>query len=193
MRTAERVIHRSAHRLCFFPKSAWTWKFFAQPVNVLQPGRWPRLRGACHLFSHLLPCALMMLCSILPVPRNTYVPPELPDAPAVVAPSRRDPPAYGHRQGFIPRSLEDFGDGGAFPEIHVAQYPLDMGRKGKTSSTAIVPVQVDSESGKIRYDALISKGSCCATLGWRNRLLMSKQERRRWCILPTRTWCRQRG
>lgn len=35
------------------------------------------------------------------------------------------------RQGFIPRVREDFGDGGAFPEIHVAQYPLDMGRKDK--------------------------------------------------------------
>ena len=41
----------------------------------------------------------------------------------------REPPAYGHRKGWVPRSLEDYGDGGAFPEIHVAQYPLNMGKK----------------------------------------------------------------
>ena len=33
------------------------------------------------------------------------------------------------REGFVPGSVEDFCDGGAFPEIHVAQYPLNMGRK----------------------------------------------------------------
>lgn len=38
-------------------------------------------------------------------------------------------PAYLKRAGFRPSKLEDFGDGGAFPEIHYAQYPLDMGRK----------------------------------------------------------------
>jgi len=43
----------------------------------------------------------------------------------------KQPPPYGQRQGFVPRAPEDFGDGGAFPEIHVAQYPLDMGRKKK--------------------------------------------------------------
>ncbi|XP_030873393.1 SNW domain-containing protein 1 [Leptonychotes weddellii] len=48
--------------------------------------------------------------------------------------SRREPPPYGYRKGWIPRLLEDFGDGGAFPEIHVAQYPLDMGRKKKMSN-----------------------------------------------------------
>lgn len=40
-------------------------------------------------------------------------------------------PAYLHRQGFVPRSQDDFGDGGAFPEVHIAQYPLHMGEPGK--------------------------------------------------------------
>lgn len=53
--------------------------------------------------------------------------------------------------------IEDFGDGGAFPEIHVAQYPQDMGRKNKAQSTAVVPLSTDSE-GKVRYDALITQG-----------------------------------
>ncbi len=56
-------------------------------------------------------------------------------------------PPYGKRKGFIPRIKEDFGDGGAFPEIHVAQYPLDMGRLDK-KSTAIVAVSVGATGGK---------------------------------------------
>lgn len=69
--------------------------------------------------------------------------------------------------------MEDFGDGGAFPEIHAAQFPLDMGRPAKKKtgagggsgaggggisglgnnpgSTAIVSVDVD-ETGKVRPD-----------------------------------------
>uniref|UniRef100_A0A3Q3VJS3 SNW domain-containing protein 1 n=1 Tax=Mola mola TaxID=94237 RepID=A0A3Q3VJS3_MOLML len=69
--------------------------------------------------------------------------------------SSRDPPPYGHRKGWVPRSLEDFGDGGAFPEIHVAQFPLEMGRKRKTSNA--LAVQVDAE-GKIKYDAIARQG-----------------------------------
>ncbi|NWY66454.1 SNW1 protein, partial [Erithacus rubecula] len=69
--------------------------------------------------------------------------------------SRREPPPYGYRKGWIPRVPEDFGDGGAFPEIHVAQYPLDMGRKKKMSNA--LAVQVDAE-GKIKYDAIARQG-----------------------------------
>ncbi|XP_007432555.3 SNW domain-containing protein 1-like [Python bivittatus] len=69
--------------------------------------------------------------------------------------SRREPPPYGYRKGWIPRMLEDFGEGGAFPEIHVAQYPLDMGRKKKMSNA--LAVQVDAE-GKIKYDAIARQG-----------------------------------
>ncbi|KAL9586511.1 MAG: hypothetical protein Q9212_000872 [Teloschistes hypoglaucus] len=50
----------------------------------------------------------------------------------------------------------DYGDGGAFPEIPVAQYPLDMGRKSSTSSNALA-VQVDAE-GKVKYDAIARQG-----------------------------------
>ncbi|KAM4013863.1 SNW domain-containing protein 1 [Anomaloglossus baeobatrachus] len=69
--------------------------------------------------------------------------------------SRREPPPYGHRKGWVPRSLEDFADGGAFPEIHVAQYPLEMGRKKRMSNA--LAVQVDAE-GKIKYDAIARQG-----------------------------------
>ena len=47
---------------------------------------------------------------------------------------KKEPPPYGHRKSWVPRSLDDFGDGGAFPEIHVAQYPLNMGNKKATVS-----------------------------------------------------------
>ncbi|GAB6020678.1 SNW domain-containing protein 1 [Chamberlinius hualienensis] len=65
-------------------------------------------------------------------------------------------PPYGQRKGWIPRTQLDFGDGGAFPEIHVAQYPLDMGRKEQTMSNS-VSVQLDAQ-GKIKYDVLARQG-----------------------------------
>ena len=73
---------------------------------------------------------------------------------------RAGPPPYGNRTGWRPRAAEDFGDGGAFPEILVAQYPLDMGRKGLTSSTSksnALTVQVDAE-GKVKYDEIARRG-----------------------------------
>jgi len=69
---------------------------------------------------------------------------------------RSGPPPYGKRAGWRPRSVEDYGDGGAFPEIPVAQYPLDMGRKSSSSSNALA-VQVDAE-GKVKYDAIARRG-----------------------------------
>lgn len=69
---------------------------------------------------------------------------------------RTGPPPYGSRSGWRPRSPEDFGDGGAFPEVPVAQYPLDMGRKKQTSSNALA-LQVDGE-GKVKYDAIARRG-----------------------------------
>lgn len=62
-------------------------------------------------------------------------------------------PPYGRRSGWIPRTQEAFGDGGAYPEIHVAQYPLEMGKKDD-SSQKTVPITLDS-SGKIKYESII--------------------------------------
>lgn len=69
---------------------------------------------------------------------------------------RSGPPPYGKRSGWRPRGQEDFGDGGAFPEIPVAQYPLDMGKKASSSSNALA-LQVDAE-GKVKYDAIARQG-----------------------------------
>ncbi|RUS27663.1 SKIP/SNW domain-containing protein [Jimgerdemannia flammicorona] len=71
------------------------------------------------------------------------------------------PPPYGKRSGFKPRGPEDFGNGGAFPEIHLAQYPLDMGRKNSSGSTATsggsLTLEVDAQ-GNVRYDAIARQG-----------------------------------
>ena len=90
------------------------------------------------------------------------------------------PPAERKRQKlFVPRSLADFDDGGAFPEIHVAQYPRHMGNPhvkkkapppadaGKesavrgahsTTSKAIINVEVDA-NGEVSYDAIVKSGT----------------------------------
>ncbi|KAF8977372.1 mRNA splicing protein [Entomortierella lignicola] len=76
----------------------------------------------------------------------------------VAAPVARIPP-YGKRTGWKPKKPEDFGDGGAFPEIHSAQYPLDMGRKKKTATKAgsTIALQVDAQ-GNVAYDAIAKRG-----------------------------------
>ncbi|XP_059652387.1 SNW/SKI-interacting protein A-like [Cornus florida] len=58
------------------------------------------------------------------------------------------------KSGFWPSKPEDFGDGGAFPEINHAQYPLDMGRKNVRKT--VLPVTVD-EHGNVRYDAIVKQ------------------------------------
>ena len=69
--------------------------------------------------------------------------------------TRVEPPPYGARSGFVPRTIHDFGDGGSFPEIHVAQFPLGMG-KPKTKKSNALAVHLDAD-GKVKYDAL---GEC---------------------------------
>lgn len=109
------------------------------------------------------------LAKALPKPIYTGEHEELPSqsrGPRILGPGsfdetqvilkRSGPPAYGSRVGWRPRSAEDYADGGAFPEIPVAQYPLDMGRKSSSSSNALA-VQVDAE-GKVKYDAIARQG-----------------------------------
>ncbi|KAL2114586.1 hypothetical protein VUR80DRAFT_4569 [Thermomyces stellatus] len=111
------------------------------------------------------------LAASLPKPKYTGEDEEIPyraqqRGPRIVGPGQIDesqivlrqtgPPPYGSRTGWRPRAPEDFGDGGAFPEIPVAQYPLDMGKKSATSNNALA-VQVDSE-GKVKYDAIARQG-----------------------------------
>ncbi|CAO3591987.1 unnamed protein product [Absidia cylindrospora] len=69
-------------------------------------------------------------------------------------------PPYGQRTTFRPQFPEDFGNGGAFPEITLVQYPLDMGRKkgAKTeTSGGTLTLQVDSD-GNVAYDDIARQG-----------------------------------
>ena len=112
------------------------------------------------------------LFASLPKPQYTGEHEEVPQharptGPRVVGPGaidesqivlrRSGPPPYGQRSGWRPRAQEDFGDGGAFPEVPVAQYPLDMGKKGKSTTSNALAIQVDGE-GKVKYDAIARQG-----------------------------------
>lgn len=112
------------------------------------------------------------LSQSLPKPSYTGEDEQLPTratqrGPRIVGPGQLDnqvvlkraggPPPYGQRIGWRPRNPEDFGDGGAFPEIHVAQYPLDMGRKGASTKSNALALTVDGD-GKVKYDAIAKQG-----------------------------------
>jgi SNW domain-containing protein 1 len=94
-------------------------------------------------------CSPLTLCSILPAPQfqqeSRYTESALADAPLYPSKSAAvaaNIPPHGKRAGWIPRALEDFGDGGAYPEIHVAQYPLNMGRKNVPQSAKVLLTQI---------------------------------------------------
>ena len=108
----------------------------------------------------------------LPAPVQSYAAPAPVTAPnalrGAVAPAgaaapsgaASAAPAYGSRSGFVPRTAADYGDGGAFPEVHVAQFPRDMGRPNKkpaAASGAIVPVSVDA-NGNAQFDGILRQG-----------------------------------
>lgn len=108
----------------------------------------------------------MDLSSILPAPvqpvwdrdddRRVKLASQKPSTALVSAQSIAPP--YGQRRGWVPRNVTDYGDGGAFPEIHVAQYPLEMGKKNSKDSTSnALAVQLGPD-GKVKYDAIARQG-----------------------------------
>ena len=105
--------------------------------------------------------SLIICCRVLPAPVHKYGTYEDDNDCIEVAPQvevrKPKAPAYLQRGNFVPYKIEDYGDGGAFPEIHVVQYPLDMGRPG-AKSTAVVSVDVD-DKGEVRFDAIVKQGA----------------------------------
>lgn len=64
-------------------------------------------------------------------------------------------PLYFKCQAFVSRKVEDFGNGGAFPEIYIAQYPLNTGKDSSAKSgSKILPLTVDA-CGNVAYDYAI--------------------------------------
>lgn len=58
-----------------------------------------------------------------------------------------------------PLCRQDYGGGGAYPECHVAQYPLGMGQEkaAGSGSNNTLAVQLDAQ-GKVKYDAIARQG-----------------------------------
>mmetsp|Transcript_24651 Transcript_24651/g.53092 ORF Transcript_24651/g.53092 Transcript_24651/m.53092 type:complete len:649 (+) Transcript_24651:82-2028(+) len=82
-----------------------------------------------------------------------------PQAPSGAA-SAANLPRYGEREsrGFVPRRAKDFGDGGAYPEIHVPQYPRGMGKPGGGGgSQQTLALKVNGQGGA-DYGALHRQG-----------------------------------
>ncbi|KAJ1727033.1 mRNA splicing protein, partial [Coemansia biformis] len=106
------------------------------------------------------------ITQFLPEPKHVARSRQLPrgsdaspaDSTAVVAQGSdaRSIPPYGKRRGWVPKALEDFGDGGAYPEVHMRQFPLGMGRSGGKKGNALAKY-VDDE-GNTTHDALARHG-----------------------------------
>jgi len=64
-------------------------------------------------------------------------------------------------------SFQDFGDGGAFPEIHVAQFPLGMGQQKSGTTSNALAKQVDA-TGKIKYDVIARHGHAQDKVSYNN-------------------------
>ncbi|KAJ2751024.1 mRNA splicing protein [Coemansia pectinata] len=103
------------------------------------------------------------ISQFLPEPKHTTSRPEtkVPEvsdsqALAVTTTDSSPIPAYGQRIGWVPKTASDFGGGGAYPEIHMLQYPLGMGKK-RTAKGNALSKQVDSD-GNTSYTALANFG-----------------------------------
>lgn len=97
--------------------------------------------------------------------------------PSVATKANRTVPAYPHRkaQKFIPRRQADFADGGAYPEIHVAQYPLNMGKPGARAedSQGTLALTVNAD-GEYNYDAILTGGRKTNTAKWQEATMGHK-------------------
>ena len=112
------------------------------------------------------------------IPKSAVVVPSYEQRCRAAAALVKLPPEERRRQKlFVPRSLADFEDGGAYPEIHVAQWPRHMGnphvkkapttdsketgaivRGSQSASRAIVNAEVDAD-GQVSYDAIVKGGT----------------------------------
>lgn len=73
-----------------------------------------------------------MLAGILPAPRHNYETyrehsTQEPTGGGSGPQPSKNIPAYPNRKGYLPVDVSDFADGGAYPELHIVQYPLNMG------------------------------------------------------------------
>lgn len=105
---------------------------------------------------------MSLLLSSLPAPTREYTSRKAAtaaetDNAQLVSTNQLSVPPYGKRKGYIPRKDADFGGGGAFPEILMAQYPLGMGRKDRGGTSKTLALTTNAE-GDIQYDAIVKQG-----------------------------------
>ncbi len=105
----------------------------------------------------------MSLLATLPAPRQQQHAPALQAIPqqqstALTTVGDKEAPPYPRRKGFVPRRQEDFNDGGAYPELPLLQYPLDMGRADEQKGNKTLAVSVDI-NGSVNYDAILRQGA----------------------------------
>lgn len=98
------------------------------------------------------------ITALLPPPRYPTPGPKMSifTTNAVSMAKNESAPKYGARNDWKPTSQADFNDGGAYPEIHVAQYPRNMGKPGSVSSNAIT-LKMDA-SGSADYSLIATQG-----------------------------------
>lgn len=65
---------------------------------------------------------------------------------------------FKRRLYFHLHAFKDFGDGGSFPEIHVAQFPLGMGKSGERKGASNTLALTLDAQGKVQYDAIVKHG-----------------------------------
>ena len=102
---------------------------------------------------------MLRLTEVLPAPVNKYVEVKKQEVSKPKAKKVYNIPPYGQRENYVPRTLEDFGDGGAFPEILILQYPLDMGRSDRAGDTRVVTVATDEDGVPDFQKNLLNQGS----------------------------------
>jgi len=68
-------------------------------------------------------------------------------------------PVYGSRRGWTPKCEADFNDGGAYPEIHIVQFPLNIGKPNNVKSSSNALIKTLDIDGNIAYsDTVASRG-----------------------------------
>lgn len=105
---------------------------------------------------------MSLLLSSLPAPTRDYssrkaAEPSEPDDAQLASKPQSSVPPYGKRKGYVPRKDADFGGGGAFPEILMAQYPLGMGRKDGAATSKTLALTTNAE-GDVQYDVILRQG-----------------------------------
>lgn len=146
--------------------------FSLPPHHIITPSH-PHMEWKASGFIKLQIAKLVVLhpTSLYRVNAKHQSHPPFPPPNMQIAGKQPIPPYGQRRKGFVPRAVGDFGDGGAFPEVHIIQYPLKMGKKeaeaAPASSQAIVSVDVSAD-GEVNFDAIVKQGTN------RNKIVFSK-------------------